>query len=395
MSTINSNQNEEILPESELNAEQKLRLSKARAFIEELQLTAKIKSISAGSSSGIVNPGLLSGMDPKYLSLLARIYVGSINFEISEDQLRTVFSEFGSIKHISMSFDALTGRHKGFGFVEFDVPESSNLALEVMNGKLLGGRNLKVGRPNNYADALKSITVEPPPQRIFVSNISQVVTEDNLESIFSSFGSVTKCILAPNMQTRQHKGYGFLEFEDADIASMAITAMNGFLLVNQPIRVRKCVVGGPLGDGMKALESLPTIVVPNGLSGNEVSGESDAKSKAVATAKAIAKSIDNKASVVHTKVGDFDGEETSGVARVVGSVMCLTNLVSLEELDEELSRDIYEESKNYGTVKQVVTLVDDNQVKIFVEFIETEAAINATQVFDNRWFGGKQIKASN
>lgn len=83
------------------------------------------------------------------LSLMARLYVGSCSFELKEENIRSMFSVFGPLKSLNMSIDAVTGNHKGFAFLEFEVPEAALLAKEAMNGKLIGGRNLKVGRPSN------------------------------------------------------------------------------------------------------------------------------------------------------------------------------------------------------------------------------------------------------
>lgn len=73
-----------------------------------------------------------------------RIYVGSINFDVREDTIRIAFQPFGPIRSVSLSWDALANKHKGFAFVEFDIPEAATLALEQMNGVLLSGRNIKV-----------------------------------------------------------------------------------------------------------------------------------------------------------------------------------------------------------------------------------------------------------
>lgn len=43
-----------------------------------------------------------------------------------------------------MSWDPVTQKHKGFAFVEYEIPEAAHLALEQMNGVMLGGRNIKV-----------------------------------------------------------------------------------------------------------------------------------------------------------------------------------------------------------------------------------------------------------
>ena len=73
-----------------------------------------------------------------------RIYVGSINFELGEDAVRQAFSPFGTIKAVNMSWDSATMKHKGYAFVEFETAEAAQLALEQMNGVIIGGRNIKV-----------------------------------------------------------------------------------------------------------------------------------------------------------------------------------------------------------------------------------------------------------
>ncbi|CAI5437520.1 unnamed protein product [Caenorhabditis angaria] len=91
------------------------------------------------------------------LSIMSRIYVGSISFEVREEMLRKAFDPFGPIKSINMSWDPTTGHHKTFAFVEYEIPEAALLAQESMNGQMLAGRNLKCNSmmfqeaPNKYA----------------------------------------------------------------------------------------------------------------------------------------------------------------------------------------------------------------------------------------------------
>ncbi|ENN72153.1 hypothetical protein YQE_11210, partial [Dendroctonus ponderosae] len=77
------------------------------------------------------------------LVLMCRVYVGSISFELKEDTIRQSFLPFGPIKSINMSWDPVTQKHKGFAFVEYEIPEAAQLALEQMNGVMIGGRNIK------------------------------------------------------------------------------------------------------------------------------------------------------------------------------------------------------------------------------------------------------------
>ena len=49
--------------------------------------------------------------------------------------------------------ECFIGRHKGFCFLEYEIPEAAQLALEQMNNAILGGRTIKVGRPSNMPQA--------------------------------------------------------------------------------------------------------------------------------------------------------------------------------------------------------------------------------------------------
>jgi poly(U)-binding-splicing factor PUF60 len=87
-------------------------------------------------------------------ALACRIYVGSLHFELTENDVKTAFAPFGPIKSISLSKDPLTGRSKGFCFIEYAYPEAAQAALQHMNGYLLGNRPIKVGRPHNAGGLL-------------------------------------------------------------------------------------------------------------------------------------------------------------------------------------------------------------------------------------------------
>jgi len=74
----------------------------------------------------------------------AKIYVGNLNYAVTEDQLRGLFSQYGEIKDIVLITDKYTGRSKGFGFVEFSDPSAMKNAIESQNGKEHDGRTLTV-----------------------------------------------------------------------------------------------------------------------------------------------------------------------------------------------------------------------------------------------------------
>lgn len=90
--------------------------------------------------------------------------MGSISFELKEDTIRQAFLPFGPIKSINMSWDPVTQKHKGFAFVEYEIPEAAQLALEQMNGVMIGGRNIKVAGRTYITNFLSPSNPIIPPE---------------------------------------------------------------------------------------------------------------------------------------------------------------------------------------------------------------------------------------
>eukprot|EP00898_Chlorokybus_atmophyticus_P000669 jgi/Chlat1/1602/Chrsp124S00084 len=229
-------------------------------------------------------------------SMACRIYVGSINYEITEADMIMAFSPFGPIGHIDMPKDSATGRHKGFCFIEFATAEAALAATQTMDGFVLGGRRVKVGRPNNVVSSTPTAAqanamysnpylatlarsgqlpigqlpglsmgqipgiamptpqvvappvVQPSPipavvtgdtrnTRIYVGSLFYDISEDDVKAVFGPFGPVRSCQLIPNPETGKHKGYGFIEFDNHTSAVAAIEQMNGFQLGGRPLKV--------------------------------------------------------------------------------------------------------------------------------------------------------------
>ena len=76
------------------------------------------------------------------------IYVGNLSFNVTEEELKEAFSEFGKVERVNIIKDRSSGRSKGFGFV--DMPDSSEAeeAIKVLDGRNLRGRDLKVNQAN-------------------------------------------------------------------------------------------------------------------------------------------------------------------------------------------------------------------------------------------------------
>jgi cold-inducible RNA-binding protein len=75
---------------------------------------------------------------------LKNIFVGNLDFNTSEEELRQLFGAYGLVDRVSIMTDRDTGRSRGFGFVEMANAEDGEKAIAALNGSQLGGRKLNV-----------------------------------------------------------------------------------------------------------------------------------------------------------------------------------------------------------------------------------------------------------
>ena|SRR5262245_55190723 len=73
-----------------------------------------------------------------------KLYVGNLAFQTTSEDLQELFAQAGTVESASVVEDRMTGRSRGFAFVEMSTPEEAAAAIEQMNGREVGGRALKV-----------------------------------------------------------------------------------------------------------------------------------------------------------------------------------------------------------------------------------------------------------
>jgi len=74
------------------------------------------------------------------------IYVGNLSYDLSEEDLKKAFEEFGQVESAKIITDTYSGRSKGFGFVEMSNEAEAQSAIDALNGKELEGRTLNVNQ---------------------------------------------------------------------------------------------------------------------------------------------------------------------------------------------------------------------------------------------------------
>jgi RNA recognition motif-containing protein len=82
----------------------------------------------------------------------SKLYVGGIPYRTTEDELRTAFSEAGEVASVSIIMDRMTGRSRGFGFVEMADEAGGQAAIDRWDGKEFDGRTLSVSQARPQGD---------------------------------------------------------------------------------------------------------------------------------------------------------------------------------------------------------------------------------------------------
>ncbi len=83
---------------------------------------------------------------------MKNIFVGNLSFGVTEDAVRSLFEQYGTVERVSIVTDRDTGRAKGFGFVEMTGDAEAERAISSLNGQELDGRNLTINEARPKED---------------------------------------------------------------------------------------------------------------------------------------------------------------------------------------------------------------------------------------------------
>jgi cold-inducible RNA-binding protein len=83
---------------------------------------------------------------------LKNIFVGNLAFSATEESIRSMFEQYGTVDKVELIKDRDTGRSRGFAFVEMSDAEAADRAIAALNGTNLGGRTLNVNEARPKVD---------------------------------------------------------------------------------------------------------------------------------------------------------------------------------------------------------------------------------------------------
>ncbi|KAL3536186.1 hypothetical protein ACH5RR_004647 [Cinchona calisaya] len=155
---------------------------------------------------------------------VGNIFVKNLGDSIDNAKLQEMFKPFGNILSCKVVISD-DGKTKGYGFVQFESEDAANSAIEKLNGYVVDGKEMFVGK---YVK--KSARALPNPDakytNLYMKNLAPETTEDHLNEKFSEFGKIVSVAISKD-ENGVSRGFGFVNFENPDNARRAMESMNG------------------------------------------------------------------------------------------------------------------------------------------------------------------------
>ncbi|KAI3716026.1 hypothetical protein L6452_23068 [Arctium lappa] len=152
------------------------------------------------------------------------IFIKNLDRAIDQKALHDTFSAFGNILSCKIATDS-TGQSKGYGFVQYDSEEGAQQAIEKLNGMLLNDKQVFVG-PFLRKQEREMAVDKTKFTNVFVKNLSESTTDDDLNKAFSEYGTITSAVVMRDADGNS-KCFGFVNFENAEDAARAVDGLNG------------------------------------------------------------------------------------------------------------------------------------------------------------------------
>jgi len=268
-----------------------------------------------------------------------KVYLGSIDRNVTQQQLFAIFSQFGELEKVLLQIDPNTSLSRGFAFLSYKDPKVANLAIQVMSGQVLAGRALRTGwaNQNTTIPGLEEVTSSefPTDSAQRVEKVNTILAQLN----GTGLAALPGLSLVPN-------------------ASMSLAGGLEKAAMTEPTSVAEQAINAALGlpgpDTDAAMESTPTKPQDPIIDPKEVTG------------------TPSRNILVHNM---FDKDEETD-----------------EGWEEDIRLDFEEEGGKHGKILSVKVMSKEVGGKIFCAFENIDGARACAENLAGRWFDKRQLK---
>ena len=167
------------------------------------------------------------------------IFVKNLPYSATDDGMYEHFGKFGTVVNVKICKDKMTGKSRGFGFVEFELRSSAKKAISEL-GEIDGRGYLAAfsdnkdslngqrgpGGPQGGQEGERSFTPRGDVHTVFVGNLKFRIREESIRSFFSGCGNIVSVRIAKDMEGKE-KGFGHVDFDTKEACDAAVALAGG------------------------------------------------------------------------------------------------------------------------------------------------------------------------
>lgn len=157
---------------------------------------------------------------------VGNVFIKNLDKNIDNKAMYDTFSAFGNILSCKVAQDE-KGSSKGYGFVHFETEEAANKSIDKVNGMLLNGKKVYVGKFVSRKEREKELGEKAKLfTNVYVKNFGEDMTDEKLKEMFEKYGTITSHKVM-SKDDGKSRGFGFVAFQDPAAADRAVLELNG------------------------------------------------------------------------------------------------------------------------------------------------------------------------
>ncbi|KAI7894940.1 uncharacterized protein EV154DRAFT_414057 [Mucor mucedo] len=193
-------------------------------FIRPEDCLEALEKMNYSSINGRPCRLMLSERDPsRRMNGNGNIFVKNLPATVDDKSFHDTFSQWGNV--LSCKVIKNPGATKCYGYVNYDSIGAAERAIELVNGRVLFGKEIQVGHQIPKAERQVEDQAKQRFTNLYVKNIALDVTEDELRDLFGAFGRVSSLLIQRD-EYNNSKGFGFVNFESAEDAERAVNQLH-------------------------------------------------------------------------------------------------------------------------------------------------------------------------